>query len=163
MHSRAYVSSIFPPVLTLDESILMAVYSPWTLVGWVLGVLNLCSLGSGFAHHHHHRITKAAQSSASPPAHRRPDRDTALRLASQEEQQSKDDTVASGSILSEFGQTSGPVKAFVGGLTDLFVLLSGGENKEEILPPATPKVQLLSFLRHSALMDRTKLGNVTDP
>lgn len=111
----------------------MGVTSTWALVGCALGVLNLCSISSGFAH--------LQPSSALIPAHGRRDRGTALRLVPLKEQQGKDDTAASSASVSEFEQTSGPVKAFVGGLTDFFVLFSGGENKEEALAPAAPKVR----------------------
>lgn len=122
----------------------MAVSSPLKLVGWVLGVLDLCSLATSFAHHH--CITPASASSCVPTATPcRRDRGTALRLAPGKEQRGEDETTASTADISEFEQTSGPVKAVVSGLTDLFVLLSGGENKEEIAP-AAPKVRRMVLL-----------------
>lgn len=48
-----------------------------------------------------------------------------LRLASQNQQDDGDGF----KDVSEFEQTSGPVKAFVGGLTNLFVSLSAGEGR----------------------------------
>lgn len=121
----------------------MALVSLWVLLGCVLGVLNLCSPASGFAR----CVTIKAPSSA----HRGRDKSTALRLAAQQEQQGKDDTTASSTNVSEFEQTSGPVKAFVGGLTDLFVLISGG-NEEEALAAAAPKV------RHTSTYDAPSTG-----
>ena len=123
-----------------SRALSMAVKSPWTLVGWVVGASSLCSLASGFAHHHQ-CITQAAASSASSPAAPRRDRGIALRLAPQKEQQGEGDTATSNASVSEFEKTSDPVKAFVGGLTDLFVLFSGGGNTKAALPPATPKVR----------------------
>lgn len=118
----------------------MAMPSPVKLVVWVLSALNLCPLATSFAHrHHHHGITYRAIFVPSSAVLPRRDRGTALRLAPPKEQQGEDDNTASSASISEFEQTSGPVKAVVGGLTDLFILFSGDHNKKEPLPP-TPKV-----------------------
>eukprot|EP00904_Undaria_pinnatifida_P002753 jgi/Undpi1/12479/HiC_scaffold_5.g02150.m1 len=50
-----------------------------------------------------------------------------LRLGSQNQQDDAGDAFVNG--VSEFEQTSGPVKAFVGGLTNLFVGFSAGEEE----------------------------------
>lgn len=130
----------------------MALVSLWVLLGCVLGVLNLCSPASGFAR----CVTIKAPSSA----HRGRDKSTALRLAAQQEQQGKDDITASSANVSEFEQTSGPVKAFVGGLTDLFVLISGG-NEEEALAAAAPKVRHTVLLHTMDLLLNVKLAPCT--
>ncbi|CAM9599588.1 unnamed protein product [Scytosiphon promiscuus] len=51
-------------------------------------------------------------------------------FAEEEGQRDKDGAAGRSASVSEFEQTSGPVKAFVGGLTDLFVIFSGGDNAD---------------------------------
>lgn len=61
-----------------------------------------------------------------------------LRLASQNQQDDGDGL----KDVSKFEQTSGPVKAFVGGLTNLFVSLSPGEGEGSTPDMAQNKVML---------------------
>lgn len=63
-----------------------------------------------------------------------------VRLLNSRQQIEQDiDNVASKSV-SDFGQTSGPVKAFVGGLTDLFVSFSSGKEESGTSCDAASKV-----------------------
>lgn len=62
-----------------------------------------------------------------------------VRLASQNQQ---DDADALKDV-SKFEQTSGPVKAFVGGLTNLFVSLSAGEGEASTADIATQNKVML--------------------
>lgn len=106
--------------------------SPTRLVGLALGV---SSLATSFTSHR--CCTSSAPSTRGLPAvpsHRH--RWQALRLASRQEQ-GEGDTNSRSTAVSEFEQTSGPVKTLVGGLTDLFVLFSGGGEDGEALSADT--------------------------
>ncbi|CAM9441313.1 unnamed protein product, partial [Ectocarpus sp. 12 AP-2014] len=75
------------------------------------------------------------------PSHRY--RSRALRLAPRQEQ-GEGDTDSRSTAVSEFEQTGGPVKAFVGGLTDLFVRFAGGDEDSEALSADTSAKASLS-------------------
>lgn len=73
--------------------------------------------------------------------HRDP-RSISLRLAPRHENEVEEDTAGNVDV-SDFDRTSSPVKAFVGGLTDLFVRFSDQEGEDDSLPPPVPKVTAL--------------------
>ncbi|CAN0121822.1 unnamed protein product [Ectocarpus sp. 6 AP-2014] len=113
--------------------------SPTRLVGLALGV---SSLAASFMNH------RCCTSSAywtgglsAAPSHRY--RSRALRLAPRQEQ-GEGDTDSQSTAVSEFEQTSGSVKAFVGGLTDLFVRFAGGDEDSEALSADTSAKASLS-------------------
>lgn len=117
---------------------MLAVSSPVTLLGSFLGIW----------------VAPAVSFSlVTPPTSSLVSRDggvrarTSLRLhprqkeRQQQEEEDVDDDPASrtsGTDFRDFDRTSSPVKAFVGGLTDLFVRFSGQD--QDSLPPAAPKV-----------------------
>ncbi|CAM9235226.1 unnamed protein product, partial [Ectocarpus sp. 12 AP-2014] len=81
------------------------------------------------------------QGLSAAPSHRY--RSPALRLAPRQEQ-GESNTDNRSTAVSEFEQTSGPVKAFVGGLTDLFVRFAGGDEDSEALSADTSAKASLS-------------------
>lgn len=138
-----------PLLPSRQPRLLIAMGSSSRLVLWGLGV---SSFATSFSHHHCTSSSlRSGTRSSSPasagatstrhPCHRY--RCPALRLAQQQEQRDKDGTTGSSSSVSEFEQTSGPVKAFVGGLTDLFVSFSGGGNTDATaISVESPKVSV---------------------
>lgn len=70
-----------------------------------------------------------------PPRFRRP-----LQLTPDQEQENTTEENIDVTVVSEFGQTGGMVKAFVGGLTDLFVRFSGEEQAPTDTGLGSPKV-----------------------
>lgn len=121
---------------------------------WVLGSSSLASIAMSFTHQgisksclraRFHPYGSPATSDLTPLG--AGDRCPTLRLASRQangEDDASDD-------VSAFGQTSGPVKALVGGLTDLFLSFSG--EKEQAAGTAAaagpPKVFCLLLSRVS--------------
>lgn len=116
--------------------------------------LSLSPLVTSFNPHQCTPTSLSSRTRSSPPSPtstRVPHRCPALHLAKNEAQRDKGGTAERSSKVSEFEQTSGPVKAFVGGLTDLFVSFSGGGKMD---PPAvldeSPKVCVVGIFERTA-------------
>ena len=109
--------------------------SPSHIFGWVLGVSSFASPAVSFS------PWGVTSPSLLHSPHRDP-RSISLRLAPRHENEVEEDTAGNVDV-SDFDRTSSPVKAFVGGLTDLFVRFSDQEGEDDSLPPPVPKVTAL--------------------
>lgn len=125
---------------------------PMKLLGCMLGALSLLPCASSFMNPHIVGVGSCFGTSAHqfPNANRAATRPRTsawgvrlpLRLGSQNQKDDAGDAFVNG--VSEFEQTSGPVKAFVGGLTNLFVGFSAGEEESA---PVIEKVLLRGTTR----------------
>ncbi len=117
--------------------------SPVTLLGSVLGVwvAPAVSFSPGAprtSSHLSRKVRGLARTSL-----RLDPRENERQQQQQEEEAGIEDAPASSTSASDFrdfDRTSSPVKAFVGGLTDLFVRFSGQDLDQDSLPPVAPKV-----------------------
>ena len=128
-HAKNFSQYSGPQYLHLTPCATVTVLSPMHFAVWALCVSNVLPLVRSFTTSHP-RIMRVScvrgRSGLRPRSRISAGARQPLRLTPDEKVEGAN---VADKAVSDFGQTSGPVKAFVSGLTDMFVTLSG-EDKE---------------------------------